>query len=221
MSLSRTRLTAIFLVVLVLLLWFVFKPQPEPTQAQQKRQPAAKKATGDELTLLYTEIMSAAPEGKKPVPFKTKGRVHLKLGETAVIGFWEFGKDRNGLAMITPEMLPDGTMKLSSRLLNVTDAVAADHAVRDLFPAPFDVEQYGALSQDQTRGALEHLQGRRGADMLAAPSVVTRAGMGAQISVGEADFDGSMKRGLELHLNPSAPSADGSLDLDLSLSIQD
>ena len=174
----------------------------------------------DDLDDLYHEILSAAPEGQKPLPFKTKRRVHLKPGESAIIGFWQISKDTNGLAIITPENLPDGTVKLAARLLKVTDAVAADKAVRDLFSAPFDVEQSGAMKPAEVEAALAHLNEAKGTDMLFMPTVITRAEQQASIMIGREGSDGQMVSGISLDLNASAPAADGSFNLDLGLDLK-
>ncbi len=169
---------------------------------------------------LYHEILSATPEGEKALPFKTKRRVHLKPGESAVIGFWQISKDTNGLAVITPEALPDGTVKLAARIMKVSDAVAADKAVRELFPAPFDVEQSGAMKFDEVQAALAKLDESEGTDMLSMPSVVTRTGQQATIMIGREGTDGQMVSGISLNLKTNPSAADGSFDLDFGLDLK-
>lgn len=216
------------MLLLVALFWFSLSQQQTaapktaptlPNSSSTAPQPAAlPQAEG--LSELYDEILSAAPEGEKPLPFKTKRRVHLKPGESAVIGFWQISKDTNGLAVITPEALPDGTVKLAARLMKVSDAVAADKAVRDLFPAPFDIEQSGAMKPDEVEDALEHLMESNGTEMLSMPTVVTRTNQQASIMIGREEADGQMVSGISLNLKTSAIAADGSFDLDLGLDLK-
>jgi len=179
----------------------------------------------NDLDNLYHEILSATLGDETPLPFKSRGRVHLKPGESAVIGFWQISKDTNGLAVITPELRSDGTIKIEASLLKVSDAVASDKAVRDLFPAPFDVEQSGAMKPDAVKAALDHLSASGGADLVSMPSILTLPGRKATLQVGQlepgsTDPFGGMKHGIELQINPGVPGAEGSLELDLGLSVK-
>ena len=229
MRLLPSRSPIVFtLLLMAALFWFSRSQQkavspkvapPSSNSSSASPQPSVLPRPND-LDVLYHEILSAAPDGQKPLPFKTKSRVHLKPGESAIIGFWQISKDTNGLAIITPENLPDGTVKLAARLLKVTDAVAADKAVRDLFSAPFDVEQSGAMKPAEVEAALAHLNEAKGTDMLFMPTVITRAEQQASIMIGREGSDGQMVSGISLDLNASAPAADGSFNLDLGLDLK-
>lgn len=215
----------IALILLAALIWWLWPgrtaPLPKSSAPAAKTAPSTPRTPSADFDQLYTELMSAAPEGKEPVPFKTKGRVRLKAGETAVIGFWQFGKNSNGLVMVKPEAQSDGTMQLTSQIMRVTDATASDRAVHDLFPTPFELDQYAAMPPAETKAALAHLQQTQGADMMAMPRVHTLPGQRASIQIGEQAYDGSMKRGITLDLTASSPAADGSIDLDLSLDLRE
>ena len=231
--LPRRSPIVLTLLLMAALFWFSRSQQKTATpkvaalssnSSSASPQPAALPQP-DDLDDLYHEILSAAPEGQKPLPFKTKCRVHLRPGESAVIGFWQISKDTNGLAIVTPESLPDGTVKLAARLMKVSDAVAADKAVRDLFPAPFDIEQSGAMKPAEVEAALAHLNESKGPDILSMPTVTTRAEQQARIMIGQlkhgsTDPFAGMQHGIELQINPSVPGADGGLDLDLGLSVK-
>ena len=219
--------------LLVVLFWF-WLSQTENTTAKAPSVDSASLAASpglsatsraNDLDDLCQEILSATLGDETPLPFKSRSCVHLKPGESAVIGFWQISKDTNGLAVITPELRSDGTMKIEARLLKVSDAVASDKAVRDLFPAPFDVEQSGAMKQEAVKAALDHLSASGGADLVSMPSILTLPGRKATLQVGQlepgsTDPFGGMQHAIELQINPGVPGADGGLDLDLGLSVK-
>jgi hypothetical protein len=225
---ARITLMAVALLLLLTLLWpRSLRPPAEQTEmgAKETYKPAA--PIGSMLLEeIYDQILSAAPEGEKPLPFKTKTRVHLRPGESAVIGFWQISKDSNGLAVITPTVLSNGNMALQARLLKISDAAASEKAVHDLFPAPFDVEQSGAMKPDALANAMSHLQSAKGVDVFAAPTVVTRPGMQASIMVGQMEpgdadpFEATLQSGWHLDITPGIPATDGSFDLDLGLDLK-
>jgi hypothetical protein len=103
--------------------------------------------------------------------------------------------------------------------------MASDKAVRDLFPAPFDVEQSGAMKPEAVKAALDHLSASGGADLVSMPSILTLPGRKATLRVGQlepgsTDPFGGMQHAIELQINPGVPGADGGLDLDLGLSVK-
>ncbi len=225
---ARIILSASLVALMVMLLW-ARKGGPLPVVENPMETAGLKvegKSSGSEdLDPLYEEIFSVAREGETPLPFKTKARVRLRPGELAVIGFWQISRDSNGLAMITPAILPDGNVAFSTRLLKVSDAAATDPAIRDLFPAPFDVEQSGAMQKEAVQSALRHLLSSNGVDVMSMPVVVTRPGLHAKLTVGEMEAgtdssDSGLQRGYELDLHAATPSADGTFDLDIGLDVK-
>jgi len=231
--LPRRSSVACVLFLLAVLFWF-WRSQTENAAAKAPNAGPESSAASPALSVtsqasdldnLYHEILSATLGDETPLPFKSRSRVHLKPGESAVIGFWQISKDTNGLAVITPELKSDGTMKFEASLMKVSDAVASDKAVRDLFPAPFNVEQSGAMKPEAVKAALDHLSASGGADLVSVPSILTLPGRKATLQVGQlepgsTDPFGGMQHGIELQINPGVPGADGGLDLDLGLSVK-
>ena len=159
----------------------------------------------------------AAAPALEPFPVKAQGSVYLRPGESAVIGYWQLDPDTNGLAIITPRSLEDGTISMQTRLLKVTDAAAADEAVRALFPAPLAFDQYGTLGAEDTQALLRHFSQSGGADMLSMPQIVTRPGSPAAIESAVRAPSGQMTQGYRLALDPAAPDAAGGVELGFSL----
>lgn len=157
-----------------------------------------------------------APAARKPLKIASKGRVRLKPGESAVLGYWEIAPGMNGMAIVTPETTPEGHVKMTAKLLHLSDAAVSDAEANDLFPHIFDFENYSAISPERLRDLQSSLQNTRGVDMLSMPTVVSHPGQQASISIGNSND--SM---LSLGLQADPVAEDGGYDLSLDLQRQE
>lgn len=90
-----------------------------------------------------------APAARKPLKIASKGKVRLKPGESAVLGYWEIAPGMNGMAIVTPETTPEGYVKMTAKLLHMPDAAVSDAEAHDLFPDLFDFENYSAIGPER------------------------------------------------------------------------
>lgn len=151
-----------------------------------------------------------APAARKLLKISSKGKVRLKPGESAVLGYWEIAPGMNGMAIVTPETTPEGHVKMTAKLLHLSDAAVSDAEANDLFPDIFDFENYSAIGPERLRELQSSLQNTRGADMLSTPTLMTGPGQRATISIGNSN-DSMLSLGLQA--DPIAE--DGGYDLGL------
>jgi hypothetical protein len=157
-----------------------------------------------------------APAARKPLKIASKGKVRLKPGESVVLGYWEIAPGMNGMAIVTPETTPEGQVKMTAKLLHLSDAALSDTEANDLFPDIFDFENYSAIGPERLSELQTSLQSTRGVDMLSMPTVLTRPGQQASISIGNSN-DNQLSLGLQA--NPVAE--DGGYDLSLDFQRQE
>jgi hypothetical protein len=163
-----------------------------------------------------TPKVEKALAARKPLKIASKGKVRLKPGESAVLGYWEIAPGMNGMAIVTPETTPEGHVKMTAKLLHLSDAVVSDAEALDLFPDIFDFENYSAIGPERLRELQTSLQKTRGVDMLSMPAVVSLPGQQASISIGNSND--SM---LSLGLRADPVGDDGGYDLSLDLQRQE
>lgn len=157
-----------------------------------------------------------APAARKPLKIASKGKVRLKPGESAVLGYWEIAPGTNGMAIVTPETTPEGQVKMTAKLLHLSDAAVVDAEVHDLFPNLLDFENCSAIGPERLRELQTSLQSTRGVDMLSTPALLSRPGQQASISIGRSNE--SM---LSLELQADPVSEEGGYDLSLELQRQE
>lgn len=157
-----------------------------------------------------------APAARKPLKISSKGKVRLKPGESAVLGYWEIAPGMNGMAIVTPETTPEGHVKMSAKLLHLSDAAVFDAAAHDLFPDIFDFENYSAIGPERLSELQTSLQDMRGVDLLSMPTLLSHPGQQASISIGNSND--SM---LSLGLQADPVAEDGGYDLSLDLQRQE
>lgn len=157
-----------------------------------------------------------APAARKPLKIASKGKVRLKPGESAVLGYWEISPGMNGMAIVTPETTPEGYVKMTAKLLHMPDAAVADAEAHDLFPDLFDFENYSAIGPERLRELQTALQNTRGVDMLATPAMLSAAGQPVRVSIGNSND--SM---LSLGLKADPVAEDGGYDLSIDLQRQE
>lgn len=153
-----------------------------------------------------------APAARKPLKISSRGKVRLKPGESAVLGYWEIAPGMNGMAIVTPETTPEGHVKMTAKLLHMPDAAVSDAEAHDLFPDLFDFENCSAIGPERLRELQTALQTTRGVDVLSTPALLSRPGQQASISIGSSNE--SM---LFLGLQADPVADDGGYDLSLEL----
>lgn len=164
----------------------------------------------------------AEPKAEKPsaarklLKIASKGRVRLKPGESAVLGYWEIAPGMNGMAIVTPETTPEGYVRMTAKLLHLSDDAVSDADAKDLFPDLFDFENYSAIDSERLRGLQNALQNTRGVDILSMPTLVSQPGQRAMISIGNSN-----ESTLSLSLQADAVADDGGYDLSLELQRQE
>lgn len=203
---ARILLCIVICLIAVWLMRTAFQPK-EPVSA-------SKFATVPPTSLSAPTPTKAEkpPAVRKPLPIASKAKIRLKLGESAVLGYWEIAPGMNGMAIVTPETTPDGHVKMTAKLLHVSDEAVSDADAQDLFPDLFDYENYSAIGPERLRGLQEALQITRGIDMLSAPTLVSQPGQRAIISIGNSN-----ESLLSLSLQADPVGDDGGYDLSMEL----
>lgn len=211
----RRTVILLCLVLCLMALWLMRtldskeakKPMPVPLTV-------ATPSTG--LSTTTPSKVEKAPPIRKALKIASKSKVRLKPGESAVLGYWEIAPGMNGMAIVTPETTPEGQVKMTAKLLHLSDAAVSDAEAHDLFPDLFDFENYSAIGPDRLRELLGSLQNTGGIDMLSMPTVLTFPGQQARIAIGNSNA--SM---LSLGLQADPVAEEGSYDLSLDLQRQE
>ena len=186
--------------------WTAFQPKASPVVKTADSAPKPKVSSSS------APKPEKPPAARKPLTITSKGKVRLKPGESAVLGYWEIAPGMNGMAIVTPETTPEGHVKMAAKLLQMSDAAVADADAHDLFPDIFDFENYSAIGSERLRELQSSLQKTRGVDMLTTPAVVSHPGQKASISIGNAN-DSMLSLGLRA--DPVAEDDGNDLSLDL------
>ena len=208
----RRFIIILCIVICLIALWLMrtaFQPK-EPV-------PASKVATVPQTSLsaLTPTKAEEPPAARKPLQITSKGKIRLKPGEAAVLGYWEIAPGMNGMAIVTPETTPEGHVKMTAKLLHLSDDAVSDADAKDLFPDIFDFENYSSIDPERLRGLQDALQSTRGVDMLSMPTLISQPWQRAMISIGNSN---ESKLSLSLQADPVAE--DGGYDLSLELQRQ-
>lgn len=207
---QRTRLTLLLVLLLLSIVCFLLVSKDSAKQGTTAvLKPTAPKTVPSSLP--DSGAQKALPK-RKPLTFSSKGKIRLKPGESAVLGYWEISPGMNGMAIVTPETTPEGHVKMTAKLLRLSDDAIDEAEVQDLFPDVFDFENYSAIGSERLRGLQKNLQSTKGVDMLSMPTVMTRPGQRASISIGNSN-DSMLS--LDLQADPVAEDGGYNLSLDL------
>jgi hypothetical protein len=201
------------IVICLIALWLM------QTAFQPKEPVSASKVASVPQTSLSAPTPTKAeepPAARKPLKIASKGKIRLKPGESAVLGYWEIAPGMNGMAIVTPGTTPEGHVKMTAKLLHLSDDAVSDADAKDLFPDLFDFENYSAIAPERLRGLQSALQSTRGVDMLTAPTLLGHPGQRAMISIGN-----SKESTLSLSLQADPVAEDGGYDLSLELQRQE
>ena len=210
----RRSIVFVCIVICLIALWLMrpaFQPEPKPDLASK---PAEKPST--DISATTAPKAEKPPAARKPLQITSKGKIRLKPGESAVLGYWEIAPGMNGMAIVTPETTPEGHVKMTSKLLHLSDDAVSDADAKDLFPDIFDFENYSAIASERLRGLQSAIQSTRGVDMLSMPSLVSQPGQRAMISIGNSN-----ESTLSLSLQADPLPDDGGYDLSLELQRQE
>ena len=210
----RRSIVFVCIVICLIALWLMrpaFQPEPKPDLASK---PAEKPST--DISATTAPKAEKPPAARKPLQITSKGKIRLKPGESAVLGYWEIAPGMNGMAIVTPETTPEGHVKMTSKLLHLSDEAVSDADAKDLFPDIFDFENYSAIASERLRGLQSALQSTRGVDMLSMPSLVSQPGQRAMISIGNSN-----ESTLSLSLQADPVGEGGGYDLSLELQRQE
>jgi hypothetical protein len=209
----RRFIIILCIVICLIALWLM------QTAFQPKEPVSASKAATVHQTSLSAPTPAKAekpPAARKPLQITSKGKIRLKPGESAVLGYWEIAPGMNGMAIVTPETTPEGYVEMRTKLLHLSDA-AVEHAdAEDLFPDLFDFENYSAIAPERLRSLQKTLGSARGVDMLTTPTVVTLPGQHHIISIGTSN-----ETTISLGLQVDPVAEDGGYDLSLELQRQE
>ena len=211
----RRSIILLCLVLCLIAFWLMRMASgiKEPTTQVSAPKPAATPSTS--ISTSTPPKAEKAPAARKPLKIASKGKVRLKPGESAVLGYWEIAPGMNGMAIVTPETTPEGHVKMTAKLLHLSDAAVSEAAADDLMPL-FDIENYSAIGSERLHELQSSLQKTRGVDMLTTPAVVSHPGQKASISIGNAND--SM---LTLGLRADPVAEDDGYDLSLDLQKQE
>jgi RNA polymerase sigma factor (sigma-70 family) len=211
-SIKKSTILICLLLCLVSLwfTWTAFQPKASPVVKTADSAPKPKDSSSS------APKPEKPPAARKPLTITSKGKVRLKPGESAVLGYWEIAPGMNGMAIVTPETTPEGHVKMAAKLLQMSDAAVADADAHDMFPDIFDFENYSAIDPQRLGELQSKLQSTRGADMLSIPTVTSLLGQPASISIGNSD--GTL---LSLDLKAEPVASDGGYDLSMGLQRQE
>jgi RNA polymerase sigma factor (sigma-70 family) len=211
-SIKKSTILICLLLCLVSLwfTWTAFQPKASPVVKTADSAPKPKVSSSS------APKPEKPPAARKPLTITSKGKVRLKPGESAVLGYWEIAPGMNGMAIVTPETTPEGHVKMAAKLLQMSDAAVADADAHDMFPDIFDFENYSAIDPQRLGELQSKLQSTRGADMLSIPTVTSLLGQPASISIGNSD--GTL---LSLDLKAEPVASDGGYDLSMGLQRQE
>lgn len=206
----RRYIILLCIALCLIALWLMqtaLQPKSKPDSASK---PAEKPSTS--ISAPAEPKAEKSPAARKPLKIASKGKVRLKPGESAVLGYWEIAPGMNGMAIVTPETTPEGQVKMTAKLLHLSDDAVSDADAKDLFPDLFDFENYSAIGPERLHGLQNALQSTRGVDMLSMPALVSQPGHRAMISIGNSN-----ESTLSLSLQADAVADDGGYDLSLEL----
>lgn len=212
----RRSIILLCLILCLIAFWLMrtaFQPQETKKPVSTPQVAAAPSVSVSTPTSPKVE---KAPAARKPLKIASKGKVRLKPGESAVLGFWEIAPGMNGMAIVTPETTPEGHVKMTAKLLHLSDAAVADAEANDLFPDIFDFENYSAIGPERLSELQRSLLNIRGVDVLSMPALLAPPGVQASISIGNSN-DSMLSLGLQA--DPIAE--DGGYDLSLDLQRQE
>lgn len=211
----RRSIILLFLVLCLIAFWLMRMAfgTKEPTTQVSVPKPAATSSTS--ISTSTPPEGEKAPAARKPLKIASKGKMRLKPGESAVLGYWEIAPGMNGMAIVTPETTPEGHVKMTAKLLHLSDAAVSEAAADDLMPL-LDIENYSAIGPERLGELQTALQTTRGVDMLSMPSVLTRPGQQASIAIGNSN-----DTMLSLGLRADPVADDGGYDLSLDLQRQE
>lgn len=212
----RRSIILLCLVLCLIALWLMRTAfQPQETKKPASTSQVVTKPSAS-ISAPTPPKVEKAPAARKPLKIASKGKVRLKPGESAVLGYWEIAPGMNGMAIVTPETTPEGHVKVTAKLLHLSDAAVSDAEAHDLFPDLFDFENYSAIGPERLRDLQSRLENIRGLDQLVTPTLYTPAGQRAAISIGNSN-DSMLFLGLQA--DPIAE--DGGYDLSLDLQRQE
>ncbi len=209
----RRSIVLFCIVICLIALWLM------RTAFQPKEPVSVSKVASVPQTSLSAPTPAKAekpPAARKPLQITSKGKIRLKPGESAVLGYWEIAPGMNGMAIVTPETTPQGYVEMRTKLLHLSDDAVSDAEAKDLFPDIFDFENYSAIAPERLRSLQKTLGSARGVDMLTTPTVVTLPGQHASISIGNSN-----ESTLSLSLQADPVSEGGGYDLSLELQRQE
>lgn len=206
----RSAIIILCIALFLIALWLMQAALPPNPKPDLTSKPA-------ETPSMSVSAPSAPEAGKppavrKPLKIDSKGRVRLKPGESAVLGYWEIAPGMNGMAIVTPETTPEGHVKMTAKLLHLSDDAVSATELDDLFFNLNDFENYSAIDPERLRGLQDALQSTRGVDMLSMPTLLSHPGQRAMISIGDSN-----ESTLSLSLQADPVADDGGYDLSLEL----
>jgi hypothetical protein len=206
----RRSIILLCIVICLIALWLM------QTAFQPKEPISASKVATVSLSAPTPPKAEKPPAARKPLQIASKGKIRLKPGESAVLGYWEISPGMNGMAIVTPETTPEGHVKMTAKLLHLSDAAVSEAEANDLFPDLFDFENYSAIGQQRLHELQSSLQNTHGVDRLSTPTVVSQPGQQARISIGNSD-----EAMLSLGLRADPVAEDGGYDLSLDFQRQE
>lgn len=198
-------------MILAWLWWRPWRLKNSPAEAGNDPRPATRSLPPSPTA---TDSQDEAQPTAGSLALTAKGRIRLKPGQSAVMGYWEMGPDMNGMALVTPTLQADGNILLQTQLVSLSDQTARDIQAEDLLPDLFDFERFSALDPEAINTLRQSLRSAKNADVLAAPGITNRPGAAAEIQLGQA---GSGSLNLKLQADPLPQEDGGGFDLQLQL----
>ena len=196
------------------------------SQLPNPRELAKLRAEAAELRRLRAQSSSLTPRGQNPKPadlssppppvgdnaepLTLDGTVRLNFGETIVSGGWlSQTAGKRTFALLTPTRLDDGHVMVAARLAEIPETALEMLGLKELNTEVRAAERYSTLSREAGAELVRALAQTTAVDVLTSPTIVTRSGSEATISIG-GQPDAA---GISITLTPQVQPGGTSLDM--------
>lgn len=146
---------------------------------------------------------------------------NVGLGQALAVGGWAApSPGRRIVGLLTPELHADspGSVMVTTRLMELPDAALEQLGLQGLRTDQQSSLSQGLLTAEQLKALVERAEKMDGVDVLTTPRVLTLSGRQAQVSVTQAQPNGT-HTGPVINLTPTLDATGTSVRLDVGLEL--